>query len=442
MSSFQGQHDAQDDQLDSVSLWAYSASAALVLLALPLFAFPRLVMFLMGGLDDDKSRAGVVDRRDQLTPLERFLCLQLALLYVLFQHAPLFRQLRPLTGSLPSFSTRMVALACLVLLFVGPRPPQSLTPSITELNKQIAQTAPPPPHVDSSGGNKDAFRPPSRLAGFAASRSTTGPSVSIQTLTHHSSDKFVPSVTILTPLLLISSFTSFYSEVGSLGVAFSTFTAVGGLFGAWVVRSVFFFCLLDKQTLMLWRTISGNVRLGVVLSVQEDGRGQEDGLVSFQEFKRGHRDQEEMAGGGGRQEGSLSAMGCRKRSDPTRASDESTFIPKNHAQQQDHGLLQELQGSTARQWRWRSGVARGVRRLVSVVHSRSLPEPLLSKPSRDVLSSLCFPADAALAPDRSPPLAPEPQRAIQRTVRVLVARSDTSSPSSQRSSSLEGPRPR
>lgn len=79
MNTFSGPHAALDETPDAVSLWAYTTSSALVLLALPLFAFPRLVMFLMGGLDDVKG-GEVLERRDALTPLERFLCFQIALL--------------------------------------------------------------------------------------------------------------------------------------------------------------------------------------------------------------------------------------------------------------------------------------------------------------------------------------------------------------------------
>lgn len=86
---------AELDPPDAISIFAYTSATALFSLALPLIAFPRLIMFLMGGLDVDENelnsnsnRLGkggslvfsAAAGRIGLTSLERFLCLQMGVL--------------------------------------------------------------------------------------------------------------------------------------------------------------------------------------------------------------------------------------------------------------------------------------------------------------------------------------------------------------------------
>jgi hypothetical protein len=62
---------------DPISLWSYTAAGLLLAIALPLLMFPRLVFFLLGGLQGD-GRSEVSG--DGLTNLESFLCVQMGIL--------------------------------------------------------------------------------------------------------------------------------------------------------------------------------------------------------------------------------------------------------------------------------------------------------------------------------------------------------------------------
>jgi hypothetical protein len=70
------------DELDSISLWAYTTAGGLLLFAFPLLFFPRLVFFLLGGLEGDKDAPGTRHQvfGDGLTKLEGFLCQQAGIL--------------------------------------------------------------------------------------------------------------------------------------------------------------------------------------------------------------------------------------------------------------------------------------------------------------------------------------------------------------------------
>lgn len=71
-----------DDDLDGISLWAYTTAGGLLLFAFPLLFFPRLVFFLLGGLEGDGDAPGTRHAvlGDGLTKLEGFLCLQMGIL--------------------------------------------------------------------------------------------------------------------------------------------------------------------------------------------------------------------------------------------------------------------------------------------------------------------------------------------------------------------------
>lgn len=76
-----------DDTPDALSVWAYSTSATLAVLALPLLAFPRLLAFLAGGFQDGRPnggspRDGWAGRNAELSGLETFLAAQLGILCV------------------------------------------------------------------------------------------------------------------------------------------------------------------------------------------------------------------------------------------------------------------------------------------------------------------------------------------------------------------------
>ena len=71
-----------NDEVDGISLWAYTTAGGLLLFAFPLLFFPRLVFFLLGGLEGDGDAPGARHQvlGDGLTKLEGFLCLQMGIL--------------------------------------------------------------------------------------------------------------------------------------------------------------------------------------------------------------------------------------------------------------------------------------------------------------------------------------------------------------------------
>lgn len=74
-----------DDSPDAISIWAYSTSATLSGLALPLLLFPRFLAFLAGGFEDGRPnggspREGWSGRNAELSGLETFLAAQLGVL--------------------------------------------------------------------------------------------------------------------------------------------------------------------------------------------------------------------------------------------------------------------------------------------------------------------------------------------------------------------------
>ncbi|CED84093.1 hypothetical protein [Phaffia rhodozyma] len=187
------------DPSDAVSWFAYTAAVALASLAIPLITFPRLIMFLMGGLDEESTQMGKIGRTQReifssgrigLTRLERFLCLQMGVL--------------------------LIALACLIL----------------------CMTAPPAPHLD-------PVQPEA-----PSSTATTG---------HSKRSRFkqtpqrVQTIWILTPLFFISAGTSYNTALSGLSLYVTFVTGVIGVYGAWV-------CMFFEEPSHLSKTTKADKR--------------------------------------------------------------------------------------------------------------------------------------------------------------------------------------